>query len=207
MGLKFVERVFQTKTPEEQRDIYDEWAASYEQEIFGNGYRTPAYIGAAFSQFVPVGAGPILDAGCGSGLQAEPLAIIGYGPLIGIDISPGMLSVSRSKGIYCDLQEMPVDESLPFPDNHFAAVISAGALSPGQAPAAALCAFARVTQPGGYCIFSLRGGDRTSPEYGDMCDQMEADGLWTKRFETGLFQVMPIAEPDGTHEIRVYQVQ
>ena len=131
---------------------------------------------------------------------------MGYGPLIGIDISPGMLSVSGAKGIYDTLHAMPVDAHLPFPDNEFAAVISAGVLSPGQAPAQALRAFARVTKPGGYCVFSLRGGARTSPEYGDLCNQMETEGLWVKEFETGLFQVMPIAEPEGTHEIRVYRV-
>ena len=50
------------------------------------------------------------------------------------------------------------------------------------------------------------GGDRTSPEYVDLCDQMEVENLWVKEFESGLFQVMPIAEPEGTHEIRVYKV-
>lgn len=205
MGQSFVYRVFATKTPEGQRDIYDEWSATYEQEIFGNGYRTPAVIAAAFAQFVEVGSGPILDAGCGGGLQCEPLALLGYGSLVGIDISPGMLSVAKAKGIYADLQAMPVGEDLPFEDNHFAAIISAGVLSPGQAPAGSLRALARVTKPGGFCVFSLRGGDRITPDYHEICRELVDEGIWALRFETGAFQVMPVTEPDGLHEVRVYE--
>ncbi len=205
MGQSFVDRVFATKTPEGQRDIYDEWSATYEQEIFGNGYRTPAVIAAAFARFVEVGSGPILDAGCGGGLQCEPLALLGYGPLTGIDISPGMLSVARAKGIYANLQEMPVGEDLPFADDHFAAIISAGVLSPGQAPAASLRALSRVTRPGGFCVFSLRAGDRITPDYDAVCQDLIEQGVWTLRFETGAFQVMPATEPEGLHEVRVYE--
>ncbi len=206
MGLEFVERVFAAKTPEGQRDIYDEWAASYEQEVFANGYRTPAFIAAAFARFVPLDAGSVLDAGCGGGLQAEPLAILGYGPLVGLDISPAMLSVARSKGIYAELHEGPVGPDLPFADGQFAALISAGVLSPGQAPATALPELARVTRAGGVCVFSLRGGARTSPDYLATCEALVADGTWSPLYESGLYQVMPVAEPDGLHEVRAYQV-
>ena len=205
MGQRFVERVFSTKTPEGQRDIYDQWSATYEREIFSSGYRTPAVIAAAFVRFVVPDSGPVLDAGCGGGLQSEPLALLGYGPIIGIDISPGMLSVARAKSIYTDLQVGPLGEDLPFADNHFAAFISAGVLSPGQAPAAALRALARVTRPGGFCVFSLRSGERTSPDYDQICQELVDQGVWRLRFETGPFQVMPITEPDGLHEVRVYE--
>ena len=164
-GLKFVERVFAATSPETQRHIYDEWAATYERDVFGSGYRTPAYIAATFAQFVPRCTGPILDAGCGTGLQAEPLALLGYKPLIGIDISPSMLALAKSKGIYDELHDMLIDEHLPFKPDTFAAIISAGVLSPGQASASTLRAFARVTKPGSVCVFSLRGGDRTSSTY------------------------------------------
>ena len=206
MGQDFVNRVFKTKSPEGQRVIYDEWSATYEQEIFGNGYRTPAIIAAAFARFVPFDSGPILDAGCGGGLQSEPLAQLGYGPLHGIDISPGMLSVAQAKGIYANLEIMPLDADLPFADDQFAAVISAGVLSPGQAPAASLNALARVTRPGGFCVFSLRGGDRITPDYHDTCDALERQGAWQLRLNTGPYQVMPITEPEGLHEVRVYEV-
>lgn len=205
MGQDFVNRVFKTKTPEGQRVIYDEWSATYEQEIFGNGYRTPAIIAAAFARFVPLDTGPILDAGCGGGLQSEALAQIGYGPLHGIDISPGMLSVAAAKGIYAHLDELPLDENLPFDDGQFAAFISAGVLSPGQAPAASLRALARVTRPGGFCVFSLRGGDRITPDYHEVCDALELAGIWALRLNTGPYQVMPVSEPGGLHEVRVYE--
>ncbi|MGB0785417.1 MAG: class I SAM-dependent DNA methyltransferase [Alphaproteobacteria bacterium] len=206
MGLKFVDRVFSTKTLEGQREIYDEWSASYEQEVFGNGYRTPAIIAATFTRFIPQNIGPILDAGCGGGLQSEPLALLGYRPLIGLDISAGMLSVASAKGIYDELIEGPVASDMPFSDGKFGAVISAGALSPGQAPASSLSELARVTRPGGFCVFSLRGGEKTSPDYIEACDKLSAQGKWSLRFASGDYKVMPIAEPEGIHEVRAYEI-
>ena len=158
MGTDFIDRVFKTQTVEGQRDIYDEWSASYETEIFANGYRTPGVIAAAFARYVTPGQGPVLDAGCGGGLVCEPLALLGYGPLIGIDISEGMLSVARAKGIYADLQTLPLNGDLPFADGQFDAIVSAGVLSHGQAPPEALRELARITRRGGHCVFFTRRG-------------------------------------------------
>ena len=206
MGTEFIDRVFATQTPEGQQEIYDEWSATYEAEVFANGYRTPAVIAAAFARYVTPGAGPILDAGCGGGLVCEPLALLGYGPLTGLDISKGMLSVAKAKGIYQQLLNRPLDGDLPFDDGVFDAIISAGVLSPGQAPPEAIGELARVTRKGGYCVFSLRGGNRTTNAYGDLCDALTRQGIWQPVHSTGNFQVMPIAEPDGWHEVRVYRL-
>lgn len=206
MGTHFIDRVFATKTPEGQRDIYDEWSATYEAEVFANGYRTPAIIAAAFAHHVTPGAGPILDAGCGGGLVCEPLALLGYAPITGLDISAGMLSVARAKGIYADLIEGPLDGNLSFADGAFDAVISAGVLSPGQAPPEAIAELARVTRPGGTCVFALRGGNRTTDDYSGACDRLVEAGVWELLQSTGDYQVMPIAEPDGLHEVRAYRL-
>ena len=42
----------------------------------------------------------MLDAGAGTGLLGEWLKIIGYGPVEGVDLSPGMLAVAARKGVY-----------------------------------------------------------------------------------------------------------
>ena len=82
---------------EEQQDAYDEWAKQYEPDLCALGYRIPAMIAATFVRFVPAETAPILDAGCGGGIQAEPLAMLGYGPSVGIDLSEGMIAVARAK--------------------------------------------------------------------------------------------------------------
>ena len=59
----------------------------------------------------------------------------------------------------------------------------------------------------GVCVFSLRCGDRTSPEYGQVCQGLADAGIWDLALETGPFQVMPVGEPDGYHEVRAYRVR
>ncbi|MEM7506968.1 MAG: methyltransferase domain-containing protein [Pseudomonadota bacterium] len=86
---------YKATSPDDQQATYDEWAQQYEQDLCAMGYRLPALAAGAFARSVPAGTAPILDAGCGGGLQAEALAQLGYGPLIGLDLSEGMLDVAR----------------------------------------------------------------------------------------------------------------
>ena len=47
-------------------------------------------------------------------------------------------------------------QRLPWPDDHFAAFVSAGVFTQGHAPASSLDELVRVTRPGGYAIFNIR---------------------------------------------------
>ena len=90
-----VSKSYHANSVEEQQEAYDNWAVQYEADLCAMGYRILAMITAVFTRYVPVGTAPILDAGCGGGIQAEPLAMLGYGPIMGIDLSDGMLEVAR----------------------------------------------------------------------------------------------------------------
>ena len=94
------------------------------------GYRLPALAAGAFARFVPLETAPILDAGCGGGLQAEPLAQLGYGPLIGLDLSEGMLAVAKTKNIYAELYQGALGAQLDLPDNSMGAVLCIGTITP-----------------------------------------------------------------------------
>ena len=76
-----VDESYATKTPEEARSAYDDWAESYEANLCATGYRIPAMIAAVFTRYVPADAAHILDAGCGGGIQAEPLIELGFDPI------------------------------------------------------------------------------------------------------------------------------
>ncbi len=117
MSNSMVDRVYGAKTQDEQEAAYDEWSAQYERDLCAMGYRLPAVAAAVFARYVPADAAPILDAGCGGGLQTEPLATLGYGSITGIDLSEGMLSVARGKGIYAELHRMALGGRLDFPDD------------------------------------------------------------------------------------------
>ena len=107
-----VARSYRVSTPVEQRALYDDWAVSYERDLCAMGIRSPFMISAVFAHFVPLGTSPILDVGCGTGLQAEAISLLGYGPIIGIDISEQMLNAARAKGIYRELHRMTLGETL-----------------------------------------------------------------------------------------------
>ncbi len=206
MSNSMIDRVYGAKSQDEQEAAYDEWSARYERDLCAMGYRLPAVAAAVFASHVALDAGPILDAGCGGGLQAEPLSVLGYGPITGIDLSAGMLSVARSKGIYAALHRMALGGRLDFPDDGFAAVVSTGAITPGHAPPESLDDLVRVTRPGGRLVFSLRCDAGQHPGYAAACDRLEAGGRWRHIFSTGEFLAMPYGEPDVISRVHVYEV-
>jgi predicted TPR repeat methyltransferase len=86
------------------RHIYDQWAATYDEEDVAAlmGYPAPARVADRVAELV----GPetdILDAGCGTGLLGAALAPYGFRSIDGLDLSPGMLRVARRRRVYHDL--------------------------------------------------------------------------------------------------------
>lgn len=201
-----VSKSYHAGSVEEQQEAYDDWAGQYEADLCAMGYRIPAMIAAMFVRFVPSDTAPILDAGCGGGIQAEPLAMLGYGPLIGIDLSEGMLGVARSKEIYAELGQATLGETLDFPDNHFGAVVSAGTITPKHAPAHSFRELIRVARRGAPIIFSMRDDPAQEPEYPAMLAQLVSDGKWEPVFTSDSFYSMPYGEPEVTHRIHVLRV-
>ena len=52
------------------------------------GYYLPFQITAWVARYVPAGEGPLLDAGCGTGLSGPALKALGYNDIAGLDLSP-----------------------------------------------------------------------------------------------------------------------
>ena len=206
MSDRPVDRSYHAASPDEARATYDQWANSYEADLCAMGYRVPAMIASVFTRYVPADAGPVHDAGCGGGIQAEPLAELGYGPITGIDLSDGMMAIAQSKTIYAELKQQTLGERLDFPDDHFAAVISSGTITPGHAPAHSFDELVRVARPGARVIFSLRADATQKPEYPAAIERLTQAGSWTHIFSTNGFHSMPYGEPEVIHRIHVYEV-
>ena len=105
------------------------------------------------------GAGPVLDAGCGTGRVTDYLA--GLGVMVrGLDLSPGMLALARAS-----FPELAFVEgsllALPEPDASLAGLLawySTVHLSDQDLPDA-FGQFFRVLQPGGYLLLGFQVGD------------------------------------------------
>jgi len=199
-------KVYTAATTADQESAYDDWAERYEADLMAYGFRLPGVGAAAVARHVDPATGPILDAGCGTGLQAEPLALLGYGPITGIDLSAGMLAVAERKGIYGTLRQMTLGEPLDFPDRAFAASMAFGCITPGHAPASALDELIRVTRRGGVVVFSLRVDSGRDPSHAGVVDGHERSGAWQRIYATGPFVSMPFGEPEVESEVFVYRV-
>ena len=148
--------VYDAKAPEEVAALYDGWAETYDAEMARAGYRHPAIGLALLSRHLPHGAGPILDAGCGTGLLGDWLAIMGLSPVEGLDLSQGMLAVARAKGAYAALHNLALGRDLPFVDGHFAGVISTGVFTTGHVGTEGLPELIRILRPGGALVLTVK---------------------------------------------------
>ena len=187
---------------------YDAWAEAYDEDLISFGYRHPALVVAMVARYVAVDDGPILDAGVGTGLLGELLSVLGYGDLAGIDMSDGMLAMAGAKGVYRELANMVLGETLAFPDNRFAATVSTGVLTVGHAPPAALDELIRVTRTDGYLILTITTVAYEEAGFAPKMTTLEDNGSWRRRAVTPPYVAMPAtrSEASQTAQVFVYQV-
>src|SRR2546428_7451228 len=130
-----VDAVFAAQNPQELAARYDEWAASYEDDMDDHG--GPQEAVEVLTRYVAPAA-RILDAGCGTGLAGQILAARGYRQLEGLDLSAGMLREAGNKGGYNTLHQQTLGEGLDFPSAIFDAVLSVEALVRPLPPSSSL---------------------------------------------------------------------
>ena len=199
-----LQQVYGAKSHDQLRAIYDDWAARYDQDLQVFGYSYPPVIAGLVARYVREPAAPILDAGAGTGIVGQVLAILGYTRLTGIDLSDGMLAVARGKGVYAELKNQTLGGRLDLADDAFAAVVSAGVLTTGHAPPACFDELIRVTRPGGHLIFTLslpvyeQGGFRSKLE------ALAAQGRWRGIETTPTWCSLPRAPSHASVTARAY---
>jgi predicted TPR repeat methyltransferase len=149
--------VYAARSAAEVAAAYDAWAEGYDAEMARAGYRHPSIGLALLARYLPRGAGPVLDAGVGTGLAGPWFGILGWPEVWGVDISEGMLAVAARKGCYAHLSRAMLGEPLTFADGAFAAVISTGVFTTGHVGAEALPELVRITRPGGVIVLTVKG--------------------------------------------------
>ena len=148
--------VYAATKADEVAAAYDSWAETYEAEMRAAGYRHPSVALALLARHLPRGAGPVLDAGAGTGMVGEWLGIVGYPQIEALDISAGMLAVADRKGVYAKLHNIALGGALPFADASYAAIICTGVFTTGHVGAEALAELARITKPGGVIVATVK---------------------------------------------------
>ncbi|MBE1490661.1 class I SAM-dependent methyltransferase [Plantactinospora soyae] len=114
----------------------------------------PAYAGAVTEARIPSG-GVAVDVGCGTGraLPALRHAVGPHGTVIGLDLTPQMLTAARGHSRDASATLIVGDaRHLPFGDAAVDVIFAAGLLTHLPDPEAGLRELARITRPGGRLV-------------------------------------------------------
>lgn len=201
-----LEQVFAARDEAELTRAYAAWSSQYDVETAAAGYALPFYIAAWVARYVPVSAEPLLDAGCGTGLSGPYLAALGYGRIDGLDMSAEMLALASSRGVYGELKQAVLGDTLPWPNGHFAAIFSTGVFTEGHAPASAMHELVRITKPGGYAVLTVRDVVLDAKGFRTVFQELQAAGRWTLVEESPLFRAFAVGEPDVLVKAFVFKV-
>jgi predicted TPR repeat methyltransferase len=199
-------KVYSSKSDDELTAAYATWSTDYDRENLSSGYSLPFMITAWIARYVTVGTGPLLDAGCGTGLSGPYLKALGYTEVEGLDFSGEMLALAERRGTYHRLQRATLGEELPWPDAHFSAFLSTGVFTEGHAPASSLFELCRVTRPGGHGIFTVRDKVFEKGGFADVFAELAARGLWRPVEESPLWRAYAIDEPDVLVRAYVFRI-
>lgn len=201
-----LDMVYSASTPEELSAAYAAWAATYDGETAALGYCLPFLITSWVTRHVPAGEGPLLDAGCGTGLSGPCLKALGYGDIEGLDLSSDMLAIAGSRGAYRTLKQAELGGPLPWPDGHFRAFFSIGVFTISHAPASGLHELVRITARGGHAIFTVRDQVLDSGGFRPVIDELRQAGKWRPVEESDWFRAYAVADPDALVKTFVFEV-
>jgi MFS family permease len=200
-----LDRLYGARDLDELRREYDRIARAYDSELIdGMQYRSPAAVAAVARRLLPPGA-RILDVGAGTGLLGVALADAGFTRLDALDLSRGMLTEAASKNVYGDLREGRLGDGLDYATASYDAVVAAGVLTTGHAPAKCLDELVRITRRGGHLIFTLRS-DQIPPGYEDKIAELENEHRWELVERGTEFQALPTGEPEVLVRVWVFRV-
>jgi len=201
-----LDEVYAASSTEELASAYAKWSSDYDRETIEFGYCLPFIITAWVARYVPMGGGPLLDAGCGTGLSGPYLRALGYDAIEGLDFSEEMLRLAGQRNAYRVLKRATLGQTLPWPDGHFEAFLSTGVFTEGHAPASGLDELARITRPGGHAVFTVRNSVLDEGGFRDVFEWLEKEGRWRPVEESPPFRAFAIAEPEVLVKAFVFEI-
>ena len=147
------------------KQLYADWAASYDAEITENGYASPERTAQALAECGAALDRPLLDIGCGSGISGLFLKQAGFTTLDGSDFSEEMLAFAREKGIYRNLHSADLAEPFAKLESVYPTIAAIGVFAPGHAEPQVIEAVMDLLHPGGLFGFSLNDHTLENPGY------------------------------------------
>ncbi len=142
-------------SPEEVVDAYKDWAKTYEKDTVQDmGYVAPVVVAEKLATLLGADA-KVLDAGCGTGLTGQELNKRKFTDVDGMDISPEMLEIARSKKVYEDLRIQDMTGPLDYETGAYDAVTCVGTFTHAHVGPKGFNELLRITKPGGPVVATV----------------------------------------------------
>ena len=161
----YLNKAYGARDAASTRQLYDDWAVSYESEVGDNGYATPGRCAAALAANMTDLTAPILDFGCGTGLSGLALRLAGFSIIDGLDLSADMLAIAKQKNLYRSLHQINAESTLPHIPCDYTAIAAIGVIGAGAAPISTFDALMDALAPGGLLVFSFNDHALEDPKY------------------------------------------
>ncbi|NEO67357.1 MAG: methyltransferase domain-containing protein, partial [Moorea sp. SIO4G2] len=155
------------------RQNYDQWADQYEVDVGGVWEPVPMTAAFMLAEYMDDKQGVILDVGAGTGLVGVALAGLGFEQMIGIDISPAMLTKAAEKGVYSSLVCCSIGDERFRNLGRASGIIATGVFAESHAGPGELSTLQDSIEPEGILVFTAR--QSFLPQLQEVLDQPE----WT----------------------------
>lgn len=165
------------------RTLYDKWAATYNDEVGdeAQNYVAPVLVAqVALRSSNNAAQSVILDAGCGTGLVGQALAMAGAKPIDGLDLSLAMLTVADQTGAYRSLAQADLNQRIEKADETYDIVTCVGTFTLGHVgPDPALRELVRVTRRNGIVVATILEEVWVSGGFKAEVESLKAENLVT----------------------------
>lgn len=193
-GCDTLSRLYNAKTSEDIRALYDEWSLQYDKDLADQEYVAPVLVAQAVAEHGGNLQGECFDAGCGSGMSGAALKQAGANIIDGVDLSQGMLDVislhdptfsvtddfkvARKTGIYRSLVVADLSTPIEKADSSYHVVTCVGTLTHGHVKASpALSEFVRITKGDGLVVATILDDIWESQGYKTEVERLRDEGL------------------------------
>lgn len=198
--------VYGATSVDEIHAAYQDWAETYDAETLAKGFWLPAICAGYMARHVDRDDGPILDAGCGTGLVGAALSALGFARIDGIDLSPAMLERARMRGVYTGLSVQELGRPIPVADASYAAFGCFGSFGPGHAPPDSLDELVRITRAGGMGLFNVIEASSADQGFDARIAGLAEAGRWRVIERSEPIRAFLLAEPELLTRIYVCEV-
>lgn len=207
-----LDRAYDVQGPEENRELYAEWAETYDSGfVVDSRYVYPQHVAEVFCDGFAQLDQPVLDVGCGTGLVGAQLAEAGVAVIDGIDLSPEMLAEAEAKThdgrpLYRQLIEADLTGSTELADHAYAGVVSAGAFTHGIFGPETIPELLRIARPGARFALGINSAHFEKVGFGDWLELRQSEELIARlRFDLRpIYEEADEADPDQWTRIAVF---